>query len=68
VVEVVQLREQLKTRGLGTAGNKTVLIQRLTESFNSEEKILQSESAAFDDDQGIHCAKLFVCVYEIGLN
>uniref|UniRef100_A0A914UNH3 SAP domain-containing protein n=1 Tax=Plectus sambesii TaxID=2011161 RepID=A0A914UNH3_9BILA len=46
---VVQLREQLKARGLATAGNKPALVQRLIESFTSEEKILQSGSISSED-------------------
>lgn len=40
---MAQLREQLKSRGLPVSGAKATLIDRLTESFLNEEKILNAD-------------------------
>ncbi|VDN06484.1 unnamed protein product [Thelazia callipaeda] len=46
---VVQLREQLRSRGLITDGTKAVLIERLKGSYAVEDKILNIDSTASKD-------------------
>ncbi|VDK68078.1 unnamed protein product [Litomosoides sigmodontis] len=46
---VVQLREQLRSRGLPTDGAKAVLIERLKGSYAAEDTILNSDPSASKD-------------------
>uniref|UniRef100_A0A0M3HXE9 SAP domain-containing protein n=1 Tax=Ascaris lumbricoides TaxID=6252 RepID=A0A0M3HXE9_ASCLU len=45
VGDVVQLREQLRSRGLSASGTKSELIERLKESLTNEEKILEGDDS-----------------------
>ncbi len=61
-LKVTELREELKSRGLDTKGNKAVLVKRL-------EKALKAESADGGEDAGnckhtviIKCKRLHVSV------
>ncbi|EJW88806.1 hypothetical protein WUBG_00284 [Wuchereria bancrofti] len=46
---VVQLREQLRSRGLPTDGTKAALIERLKASYAAEDTILNSDATALKD-------------------
>uniref|UniRef100_A0A0R3RZS3 SAP domain-containing protein n=1 Tax=Elaeophora elaphi TaxID=1147741 RepID=A0A0R3RZS3_9BILA len=48
-LQVVQLREQLRSRGLPTDGTKVALIERLKGSYAAEETILNSDASALKD-------------------
>uniref|UniRef100_A0A915C2N7 SAP domain-containing protein n=1 Tax=Parascaris univalens TaxID=6257 RepID=A0A915C2N7_PARUN len=45
IEQVVQLREQLRARGLSASGTKSELIERLKESLTNEEKILEGDDS-----------------------
>uniref|UniRef100_A0A0N5AWE1 SAP domain-containing protein n=1 Tax=Syphacia muris TaxID=451379 RepID=A0A0N5AWE1_9BILA len=49
----VQLREQLKSRGLPVGGAKAALIDRLTESYLNEEKILNADGNMTKEDEAL---------------
>lgn len=44
-VQVVELKEELKKRGLSVTGNKAVLAERLTEAVAAEEEVCTNLSA-----------------------
>lgn len=51
-LQVVQLREQLRSRGLSADGTKAVLVERLKGSYAAEDTILNSDANASKESLG----------------
>lgn len=64
--QTTQLREQLKSRGLPVGGAKAVLVERLTESYVNEEKILNADVSMPKEGLGsLYFVRFLVYTYSL---